>query len=74
MAKIKWKEDTSKYASGKIAYLGKYPVGAVSWNSSKTKGAKGVDYTTRATLPGLKPRLGGLSDRKESDGTSRICH
>lgn len=62
--KLIWKNSTSKYTSGKDAFIGKIKVGTYYYNGIDRDPA--LRYVAKTTLPNLKPDLGKFPTEEEA--------
>ena len=58
-----WVKDTGKYASGSLLKLGRWMVGAASYDASRSKGEQNKWLAT-CNLPGMKSSLGHFENEE----------
>jgi len=62
---MKWVKDTSRYATGVILILGKWPIGNAYYDGCITKGDP-LKYSATCRLPGIKTYLGSYATEEEA--------
>lgn len=62
---MEWKNDTRKYASGKLLCLGKWVVGGAHYDSCRSKDDP-KKYDATCELPGIKKLLGHFVSSEEA--------
>ena len=67
---IEWKKPTHQFATGEIAYLGRWNVGGYHWNSVRRDGD---DWVVSCKLPGIKDTLGSFATKVDARARLEIA-